>query len=418
MSQSIAVGVIQQNVGVPLRKRAFNLRQRVSWMLQFFRKSKIQLDRCLRGGDCGVSVRVMSRVRGDILYGSRHISEWPHVKLLREFGRIGMGMWEPGVFEQTEYYRNAAANIDVFGNYFDAVSPDQIHWGARRFLSSSFPQHKAELLKSIPDPPIEPPEHIAVRPIEYSSCLQIVEGHHRLAALYVQGVQKARAVVMKPAITTPLQDMLLETLWLNGRRELYQPIDSPEVAGWTLIRRCTDRAELMRQFLVEEGLTPPACRSYLDVACSYGWFVREMASHGFTTEGVEADPIALSVGQLMYGLKEKQLHRSDAVTFLHSNRQFDVVSCFSLVHHFLLKRRGVTAEELLYLLDTTARRVLFFDMGEEHEYDKLRGWNPDFIQRWLEDNTTFSRVVRLGKDQDAVPPNEKSFGRTLFACVR
>ena len=48
---------------------------------------------------------------------------------------------------------------------------------------------------------------------------------------------------------------------------------------------------------------------------------------------------------------------------------------------------------------------------------KLPGWNPDFIERWLRENTTFDEIVRLGTDEDVVtfPGN---YGRTLFACIR
>jgi len=64
--------------------------------------------------------------------------------------------------------------------------------------------------------------------------------------------------------------------------------------------------------------------------------------------------------------------------------------------------------------------VMFFDMGQSHEYpgEKLDGWDPDHIHHWLEANTTFRRIVRLGGDEDAVPPNRRIFGRMLFACVR
>jgi SAM-dependent methyltransferase len=179
----------------------------------------------------------------------------------------------------------------------------------------------------------------------------------------------------------------------------------------------------MLDFLRAAGLMAGARRTYLDVGCSYGWFVAEMSRAGFLSEGVESDPTALAVGQLKYGLSPEQLHRSDAITFLRSNRtEFEVTSCFSLTHHYLLKRRNATAEELLQLLDRATRRVLFFDMGQEHERefwgDRLRGWNPDSIHRWLEANSSFSQIVRLGEDTDAVPPFQTCYGRTMFACAR
>jgi hypothetical protein len=81
---------------------------------------------------------------------------------------------------------------------------------------------------------------------------------------------------------------------------------------------------------------------------------------------------------------------------------------------------GTTPEELLRLLDGATGRVLFFDMGQEHEYPKssLAGWDVDRIHSWLQTNSTFKRIVRLGPDEDGVPPNQNNFGRMLFACVR
>jgi len=419
MGSSYLLEAYRKAVPTSLRVRVFAAREQLKEVVRLMKLEPIQVGACLLGDENSAPGSTFARLSGDLLWASRPISEWPHVKLLREFQSIGNRIWEPGVFEKTEYYRMAALNIEIFGLYFDAVVPDQIHWGARRFVRACFGQDGLPDSAQIPDWPRDPHEHIAVHPVKYSSCFQVVEGHHRLAAAYVKGIKTISGLIQRPAVTTPLQDLLLDVLWTHGRHELYQPIESPEVADWTLLRRCTDRAAKMLQFLHEEDLMPPASRSYLDIACSYGWFVREMANSGFVAEGVETDPTATSIGKLVYGLRCEQLHRSDAVTFLKSeHRKFDVVSCFSLAHLYVLSRRNATPEELLHLLDAVTGRVLFFEMGEEHEHSGLRGWNPDFIHQWLRENTTFTRIVRLGKDEDRVPPHQHEFGRTLFACVR
>lgn len=381
----------------------------------------IRVDACLLGNDGGVSAAQFARMIGDIRRASRPISEWPHVKLLREYDRIGERLWEQGAFEQTDYYQNATLNIDLFGGYFDAVAPDQIQWGARRFVYAYRGLDASALPQEIPDYERDPYEYIAVKPIEDSACYQVVEGHHRLATAYMKGIKEVPALILRPPVTTPVQELLRDVLWLKGRRELYQPIDSPEVAGWVLVRRCSDRLAKMTEFLHAEGLMPPASSSYLDVACSYGWFVSEMEKAGFRAEGVERDPSAISVGKVMYGLRPEQMHRSDAVTFLRTLQDgYDITSCFSLAHHYVMHRMNASAEELLHLVDSATRRVMFFDMGESREYPggKLEGWDCGYIHRWLEANTTFTRIVRLGVDEDGVPPNQNNFGRMLFACLR
>jgi hypothetical protein len=81
----------------------------------------------------------------------------------------------------------------------------------------------------------------------------------------------------------------------------------------------------------------------------------------------------------------------------------------------------VSAEELLHLMDSATRHVMFFDMGQSHEEffsgGALAGWNPDYIHHWLEANTTFKRIVQLGTDEDSVPPFQSCYRRMLFACL-
>ena len=99
----------------------------------------------------------------------------------------------------------------------------------------------------------------------------------------------------------------------------------------------------------------------------------------------------------------------------------DVVSCFSLLHHFVLGRGSVDEVELLRLLDRATGRVLFIDTGQGHEdwfRKSLSSWDADYVGEFLERHGTFDQVIDLGPDQDDVPPYEGNYGRHLFACVR
>jgi hypothetical protein len=107
--------------------------------------------------------------------------------------------------------------------------------------------------------------------------------------------------------------------------------------------------------------------------------------------------------------------------FLRENRErFDVVLFLSILHHFVIGRESGEASELIRLVDRACSGVLFFDTGEEHEAwmrGKLPGWTPEFVARWLRENTTFDEIVPLGRDED-VATFPGNYGRTLFACVR
>jgi hypothetical protein len=178
----------------------------------------------------------------------------------------------------------------------------------------------------------------------------------------------------------------------------------------------------MHHFLKTRGYMPPGGSTYIDLGCSYGWFVAKLQEYGFTTSGVERDPIAASIGKLLYKLSDSQIHQSDCVRFLHEvTKKYDVVSCFSVLHHFVLGNGRVSAVEFIRLIDSITRRVLFFDTGQSTEAwlkDDLQGWTPDHIENWLRQNTSFKEIVRLGSDEDAVPPFQDNYGRMLFACVK
>ena len=225
-----------------------------------------------------------------------------------------------------------------------------------------------------------------VAPIRDSDCFQVLDGHHRLALLAHAGAPTAQVKVKRIAVTTPLQDLLTQMSWIGGKKELYQPVAAPELTrGWTTVRRCTDRLAMMTSCLGDQGIEPDG-RSYLDVASCYGWFVHQMSERGFSGNGIERDPLAPRLGAAVYGLDPTRISVGDAVGFLRAaaddGRTWDVVSCFSLLHHFVLGRGSTSAEDLVRLLDAATGRVLFLDTGQEHEAwfaRSLAGWDADRV---------------------------------------
>jgi hypothetical protein len=146
-----------------------------------------------------------------------------------------------------------------------------------------------------------------------------------------------------------------------------------------------------------------------------------MRDRGHLAHGVELDPRAVEFGNLVYELPDDAVAVGDVVDFLTAEPTFDVVSCFSLMHHFALGRGRVSAEELLELIDRSCRRVLFFDTGQATERwfrDLLPDWTPEYIEKWLLTNSSFTSVNALGTDEDGVGNYAGNYGRTLFACTR
>src|SRR3569833_3029385 len=365
----------------------------------------VPIDRLLLGAQAGWTAREFATRTDALLWPSTRLADGPHVDLLRRTDPTDEEILA------SPYGRLARRCIDAGGRYFGASDNAGIVAGARRFLAGEQGERRPEQSGRLAP--------VLVAPVRGSDYYQVLDGHHRLARAAVRGEPTARVVTKWLPVTTPLQDLLLRMSWLDGSKELYQPLDAPELAkSWTTVRRCTDRLEKMVKLLAERGVSG----SYLDVASCYGWFVAEMGKAGFDAQGVARAPLAVPLGQAAYGLHEGQIGTGDAVELLaYSDRVYDVVSCFSLLHHFVLGRGSVGPEALVKLLDRATGKVLFLDTGQENEAwfrTSLEGWNADTIADFLRRHTTFNEIIDLGPDDDAVAPYADNYGRHLFACIR
>jgi hypothetical protein len=387
------------------------LRERLTWRPTVV---EVPIDRLLLGVQNRASAAEYAQATGDLLWGSRPVVEGPHADLL---ARAAEGELTDDQILSSAYASMARRAIALSGQYFSATDDEGILVVARDFVRSVVggPDAAVAARKPHQTPPGVP---IRVAPIRESDCYQVVDGHHRIAALAAAGAATVEVQVNRLSVETPLQTHLHRMSWTGGESELYQPVIAPEVAGWPTVRRCDDRFTAMVQLLAERRTGS----SYLDVASCYGWFVAAMQEIGHTAEGIERDPLAPELGEAIYGLSRDQITTADAVEFLGATtRTWDVVSCFSLLHHFVLGRGQVDARTLLQLLDKVTGQVLFIDTGQEHERwfaTSLAGWDSERVHAFLEAETTFDRVIDLGADQDDRPPYEGNYGRHLFACIR
>lgn len=397
-----------------VRKRAGALRVRP-------RRRSVPWDRILLGDQCGRRGDQFATEADRLMWSSTSISDSPHVALL-ELVRSGeIDTDDRDALLGTSYAELARTCIALYGSFFGADSEDEIH----------------ELLREVADggPRRARPDRTSergwassaprVRPIRHSDCYQVVDGHHRLARAYVDGAPEADVAVEWIGGYTALQRLLSQMSWLGDSHEIYQPLDAPELEkGWTLVRACQDRWAAISEFLDDHRLRPSTDdpMSSLDVAAAQGWFVSQFSRAGFDAEGVEIDPLAPQMAHGAYGLDRGSIHTADAVDFLlAADRRWDVVSCFSLAHHFALGRGSVTADRLIEMLDRVTGRVLFFETGQAHEAwfgNKLAEWTYDGTEERLRDNTTFDHIVRLGVDHDGVGPYSGNYRRMLYACVR
>jgi 2-polyprenyl-3-methyl-5-hydroxy-6-metoxy-1,4-benzoquinol methylase len=376
----------------------------------------LPLSKLLMGGEHRRTAANYARLTGDLLRPSTPVERSPHAEFLREYREFGEDLLRPERFALTRYWRNAHKCIELLGQYFSATAIDGVLERATAFAHAS--RNGQATFCSADGTASGMP--VRVSRIRYSDCFEVVDGNHRLALASARGAESYPCAILPvdPAVT-PIQQMVMDSSWTNEQCLLYQPLDLPEVESWTTIRRCTDRMALIEAFLERHG---PSTGSYLDIGCSYGWFVNRMAKRGYDAVGVDRDVSAMAVGRLVYGLDPPALMTDDLANFLdRSNRQYDIVSCFSVLHHYALGKGQMPATEFIRKLDSMTGRVLFLDTGESHERwfkDSLKEWNPEFIARWLRENTTFESVLMLGTDQDGRGRYQGQYGRHLFACYR
>ncbi len=384
------------------------------------RLQRISLDKLLLGGDCGIHGSKYARLIGDVKRTSTPIHQWPHSTFLKLYREQGESLFAPEALRETAYFQNALNAIEYVGNYFSARSEGDICTIGRAFIDRyNGSQGNGQVQYGL-NGHSAPGVPVRVVRVWKSDYYMTIDGHHRLAIAYAKGESEIEVAVERPAQMTAGQELLQEVLWQGGRSELYQPVNLPECASWPLVRKCSDRYEMMQNGLRELGIGSKS--AYLDIGASYGWFVREATSDGYLATGVERDPFAINVGIHLYGLEPDKLIRADCSRFLATTQdQWDFTSCFSVLHHFALGKGGVSAEEFLSLIDRVTKRVLFFDTGQAHEKwfrETLPQWTPDYIESWLRRYSTFKHIKRLGVDTDNEGGFQENYGRTLFMAWR
>lgn len=380
---------------------------------------RVPLARVLLGGQNGLDADVFAHATDDLLWPSRHVSDGPHVTLLRAAADHELSDAE---ILASPYADLARTCIEASGQYFGATDDAGILALARDFVARDGSTSSGAAPGATRPHQSDPGAPVLLAPIKDSDCYQVVDGHHRLAADVVAGRSSVDARVRRVPVVTPLQDVLDRMSWIGGTHELYQPVSAPELdRSWTTVRQCTDRLQAMDRLLGTLGIEPEVS-SYLDVASCYGWFLSHMAGLGFEVHGVERDELGSLLGATVYGLDPACVTTGDARQYLMTHdRRHDVVSCFSLLHHVLRDRGTDGGIEFVQLLDRSTRSVLFLDTGQAHEEwfrDTLGEWDDEHVRQFLLDNTTFDEVIDLGPDDDGVGHYAGNYGRHLFACVR
>jgi SAM-dependent methyltransferase len=379
----------------------------------------VPMRRLLVGQQAGTPAQEWFRRTGDATRFSMLLQDSPYLEFLRAADSDRALLRDPDALRRTSYYRMAACCLAHTGEFFEATTPDGILAWMRRYyeLYTNFDRGSAAMQRG------RGHSHGGTLPVvtavRDSDVFEIVDGHHRLAVLLARGAERA-SVIVNGRKHTFLQEELLRVQQTHGV-ELYQPVPRPEVETWRLVRRCEDRFARIQSFLEERRLAHTGA-DVLDCGCSYGWFVSEFKKRGYRARGLDRDPRATRIGELVYGLEPGDFVHLPLEEFLESHDgTLDVVLCLSLLHHYAIGKERGAPEAILKALGRITGKVLFLDTGQSSEgwlRRDLHGWDAGSIQEFLARNGGFTEVVDLGPDADNVGRFREQYGRTLFACLK
>ena len=219
-------------------------------------------------------------------------------------------------------------------------------------------------------------------------------------------------------VKDPLWNIALRTY--VGAHRTYQPLgDEKTAAGGR-----PDSAFRKRWEAVADQIEKCEAKNLLDIGCAEGWFVRNarMKSNIFAL-GLDQNRRSLRLASAFSELQGDQGYGFVAGTFspkeLQNLPKFDVVICFSLVHHVVkVEGREGGIDYLKACRAITGKRFLF-DMGGPDEVSHSWASKMDFLAGDIDKNMAdflrdagFTDVEKISESMahvDNVP-------RPLFAC--
>ena len=181
----------------------------------------------------------------------------------------------------------------------------------------------------------------------------------------------------------------------------YQPISVGSIKSKHSIRNSEDRWTMIKQ-----GIEETESGSLLDLGCAEGFFVRKASEHGLFAIGIDIDASRVGLGESAR-MVDRQTNcgfvlASIGEELLSRLPQFDVVICFSLMHHIIRQHgRNVALAQLKRMRGIT-KKAFFFDMGQPDEGGKWRkvlsfmgddpeGWIKSFL-----DEAGFKNCEKIG----------------------
>ena len=266
------------------------------------RRGDVALDSLLIGDQCGTRLETWVASTGEWSRASCRLRDSPYVHFLRAVQDSEASIADDYFLEEQPYYQMAQTAVHYSGSYFGARTGTAIKRQMRAFYATYASLRDGRENQTRVDDYRHSKSGASpmVSEVRASHCHEIHDGHHRAAALYVMGGRGISALILGEK-ETYLQMLVGSSA--ERALEVSQPIDVPEVSGWTVRRQCRDRLRLMWDFVRRQGWADEI-RTAFDAAAGYGWFVHELRQRGLEAVGVSPVDTDVKVGRVAFRLSQ------------------------------------------------------------------------------------------------------------------
>jgi hypothetical protein len=163
----------------------------------------------------------------------------------------------------------------------------------------------------------------------------------------------------------------------------------------------------------------------VEIGCAEGYFVRRAAQElGLFSLGVEGDWSRVGVGMALAEIRDERRYGFAFGIFspdeIRAIPAFDIVVCFSVVHHVIKLANVEAGLEFLRALAAITKQRFLFDMGGPEETSHswaaqlaFLGPNVDEGIRRLLEQAGFSDVQIVGH----TPGHRDAARRSIFSCA-
>lgn len=175
-----------------------------------------------------------------------------------------------------------------------------------------------------------------------------------------------------------------------------------------------------RWLIIEEIIKKYGVKSFLDLGCAEGFYVRKAANAGCFSIGVDNNPEIFALTQIAKNLDREQnsgfvLNKISQPLF-DTLPEFDMVICLSVLHHVIRIEGLESMKGYLKRIAKLHKKAFLFDMGTSKEAGQKSelpdmGDDPAIWIRALLEECGFQNVTLLG-----TTPSPNGVPRPFFLC--